>query len=247
MKKFPLTLLVAASGLLGLQSAVAAAPTVILDPFSDAFFFPLSVTAASPTDGPSSTSPVVGSSFPTLKRQVDLKFNSGVISGSAAKAEVVGGIFSFATDTAVSATATVTWTLLGGAAFDFSSYGPPSSVLFSMEVLADVSAGTTPFTFEIFDGVNVASYTPTIVPGGIAFTTLSSSLASFTGAGAIDWSSIDSFKLIIAPKPGGDAFVDILGFTPSPVPEVSTAVSAGAFALLGGIVMLRTRKGSSAV
>lgn len=246
MKKFPLTFLVAASGLLGLQSAVAAAPTVILDPFSDISFFPLTVTSPIFPDS-STTSPVVGSSFPTLKRQVDLKFNSGVISGSAAKAEVVSGIFSFATDTAVSATATVTWTLLGGAAFDFSSYGPPSSVLFSMEVLADVSAGTTPFTFEISEGLHVASYTPTIVPGGIAFTTLSSSLGSFSNSGAIDWSKIDSFKLIIAPKPGGDAFVDILGFTPSPVPEVSTAVSAGAFALLGGIVMLRTRKGSSAV
>jgi hypothetical protein len=243
MKKLPLSLLAASAALLSLHSASAA--MVVLDPFSDAAFFPLSVNSVFTFDSSLTGPPVIGSSFATLRRQVDLAFLGSVIPGSSAKAEVVGGIFSLATDTAVTAKATITWTQLGGVPFDFTPYGSPSSVLFSMDVLADLSSGTTPYTFEIFDGINTAVYTPTIVPGGVAFSTVSSTLSAFSGSALIDWSSIDSFKLIIAPKPGGDAFVDILGFTPSPVPEVSTAVSAGAFALVGGIVMLRARKKAS--
>jgi hypothetical protein len=243
MKKLPLSLLAASTALLSLHSASAA--MVILDPFSDAAFFPLSVNSVTTFNSSLTGPPVLGSSFATLQRQIDLTYLGGMITGSSAKAEIVGGIFSLATDTAVSAKSTITWTQLGGVPFDFTPYGSPSSVLFSMEVLADLSAGTTPFTFEIFDGINTATYTPTIVPGAPAFSTLSSTLSAFSGSALIDWSSIDSFSLKIAPKPGGDVFVDILGFTPSPVPEVSTAVSAGAFALVGGIVMLRARKKAS--
>lgn len=245
MKKLTIATLAASAALLSANSASAASFT--LDSFTTPFF-PLSVnnSVGFDTTGPLALG-AADTDFAGLTRTINLTYVAGAsVPSKIEHASDFGNDF-LSFDSAASGVAIgdIVWSF--AAPYDLTSIATPDLLIFGLGIYADVSAGTTPVTFEISDGINVASYTPVIAAGGPfpPFLEYSAAVGTFANAGSVDWTAITSFTLTIAPNVGGDVYVDILGFTP--VPEVSTAVSAGAFAVIGGLMLLRSRKKTATV
>ncbi len=105
-------------------------------------------------------------------------------------------------------------------------------------------ASPAQLTFRIIDGVNTINLGP-----GSAFGSPNGVWQGFSGASYVPQNANVTLRLVNAQTAafGNDFAVDDISFEterqiPPQVPEVSTGISAGVFALVGGLVVLRRRK-----
>jgi hypothetical protein len=260
MKKFPLTILAASLGLFA--SSEVKALTVIVDDFTT----PQVLPPISNTDPifTSVSGRVSGPGIIGTERELSLtKTSAATAQASDTLAVSVGAGLQ-----GVNAGSSVTYNfnLLWDGDGEGSGVGVNDFGLTGVDVIDQVAGGNTFNTFFRFlvdvdlslsakltitifkDAGNFSSITTDYLTGGGIPLLYAIPLSSFvsTGTGA-DFDDIKAIRMTMATEKGGtDINFDILDFNYTPVPEVSTAVSAGVFALLGGLVLLRSSRKAKA-
>jgi hypothetical protein len=257
MKKLPLSVIAASAALFASNQAQAV--TIVVDDFS----FPQVLAPIPNTDPAGSVASGASGISGTIlggSREVVLTKTSAASAqvSDTLQASVGGGLLGVNGGNSVAHSLSLLWDgsgeasvvgvndfgLTGVDVIDQVNGGNLANTFFSFIADVDLALSTT-VTITIYkDAANFSTYTSGFLVGGGLPTQYDIALSSFvaTGTGA-NFDDIKAIKFFESSVRGGtDINIDILDFTYTPVPEVSTAVSAGAFALLGGLVLLRSRK-----
>jgi hypothetical protein len=256
MKKLPLSVIAASAALFA--STEAKALVVVIDDFSTAQIvapFPNGEGPGTHT-GSTSGAGIIGSerelaltktTLPTLNDSSTLALSVGAgilgVNAGPGVAHSFRAIWDGSSDTVNS----VEFGLTGVDVIDQVNGGNLANTFFSFVADVDLS-NSSKVSVKIYkDAGNYSTYTTGFLTGGGTPTQYDIALASFASVGTgANFDDIKAIELLVTSlKPSTDLNFSVLDFSYTPVPEVSTAASAGAFALLGGLVLLRARKTSA--